>query len=254
VEKMQSSFKVIKDTKIISQGSREIITNYSCTRSSDDRNNSNIEDSTINEQNFEAIRLLEEARLQGEEILRRASEKAEIMQREAYEQAYNTGYFEGQQKGCSDGYKNGYEEAMAKAKVEGDRIIKNSVDTLMNAKEEYESYLIEKKEEVINLSINIAKHILKREVSNVNGIDEMIVEALENSRKAESIVIRVNPIYTDNIKARLHDWKERFALKSEMFVLADNQIEQGCAVIEKNNGKIRIDIDEALESIKNSIL
>ncbi|WP_139904184.1 FliH/SctL family protein [Clostridium thermarum] len=247
---MQSSYRVIKDTKVIPQGSREIVTLYSTHRISGKRDNTNIEIPAVNTQNEETMRLLEVAKLQSEEILIKAREKAELIQREAYEQAYKTGYGEGKQKGYSDGY----EEAMAKVKLEGDRIIQSSVETLQNAKTEYETYLLEKKEEIIKLSINIARHILKREVSVDTGIDEMVVEALENSRKAESIVIRTNSLYVENIKAKLGLWKERFALKSDIFVLADEQIEQGVAIIEKNNGKIRIDIDEALENIKNSIL
>lgn len=250
---MLSSYRVIKDTKVVSQGSREIVTFYSANRvgeESDNSNNSNIEVAPVNTQMEEAKKLLEEARLQSQEILAKAKEKAEIIQSEAYEQAYNAGYTEGQQKGFSDGY----EEAMAKAKLEGDRIIQNSVETLQKAKIEYETYLMDKKEEIIKLSINIARHILKREVSVDTGIDEMIVEALENSRKAESIVIRTNSLYVENIKAKLGLWKERFALKADIFVLADEMVEQGVAIIEKNNGKIRIDIDEALENIKNSIL
>ncbi|WP_163193230.1 FliH/SctL family protein [Clostridium thermarum] len=247
---MQSSYRVIKDTKVIPQGSREIVTLYSTDRVSGKRDNTNIEIPAVNTQNKEAMRLLEEAKLQSEEILIKAREKAELIQKEAYEQAYNTGYAEGKQKGYSDGY----EEAMAKVKLEGDRIIQSSVETLQNAKTEYETYLLEKKEEIIKLSINIARHILKREVSVDTGIEEMVVEALENSRKAESIVIRTNSLYVENIKSKLGLWKERFALKSDIFVLADEQIEQGVAIIEKNNGKIRIDIDEALENIKNSIL
>lgn len=247
---MQSSFKVIKDTKVVSQGSKEIITKYHPIGISANRDYAGSED--IPGENYDETvkRLLEDAARQSEAIVAEAMEKARSIQQQAYDEAYNAGYEQGQQKGYSDGY----EAALQHSKAECDGIILQAENTLRNALKEYENYLDGKKDEVINLSINIARHILKRDVSSLNGIDEMIVEALENSRNAESIIIRTNSIYIENIKASLFSWKERFAIKAEVFVVADEQIDQGCAIIDKNNGKIRIDIDEALENIKNSIL
>lgn len=247
---MQSSFKVIKDTKVVSQGSKEIVTMYYPSRvigSVDDEVGY-----TSPKESYEqdARNILEEAERQRQAIINDALEKANNIQREAYEQAYNEGYHQGQQKGYSDGY----ETAILKVQEEGAQIIQCAENTLKDAKEEYKKYLEEKKTEIIGLSINIAKHILRREVSNVSGIDDMLAEALESSRNAESIIIRTNSLYTDNIKAKLYDWKERFAIKADIFVIADDLIDKGCAIVEKNNGKIRIDIDETLESIKNSIL
>jgi flagellar assembly protein FliH len=250
VEKMQSSFKVIKDTKVVSQGSKKIITQYYPIQVSGNKEDSMVEVSPKENHELVIKKMLEDAAKQSEAIVSEALGKAQIIQQNAYEEAYNAGYEQGQQ----NGYNDGYEAAIVKSKEESQRIIDGAENTLKSALKEYENYFEEKKSEIINLSINIARHILKREVSNVNGIDEMIVEALENSRNAESIIIRTNSLYTDNIKARLYDWKERFAIKADVFVVADEQIDRGCAIIEKNNGKIRIDIDETLESIKDSIL
>ena len=247
---MQSSFKVIKDTKVVSQGSKEIVTQYYPTRGAENSEDAMGAVSPIDNQELTIKKMLEDAERQSQAIVNEAVEKSRVIQQEAYEEAYNAGYDQGQQKGYSDGY----EAALLKSKEECDQIICSAEKTLKSGLKEYECYLDEKKSEIINLSINIARHILKREVSSLNGIDEMIVEALENSRNAESIIIRTNSLYTDNIKARIYGWKERFAIKADVFVVEDELIDKGCAIIEKNNGKIRVDIDEALENIKDSIL
>ncbi|HCW04111.1 MAG TPA: hypothetical protein DGK91_05995 [Clostridium sp.] len=244
---MQSSFKVIKDTKVVAQGSKPIITQYSPTNNTISKLDNDDEKSI----DYNAsLQLLNDAKRESERIIKEAQEGVERLQQQAYEEAYNAGYQEAQKKG----YQDGYEAALQKAKGEANQIIENAVQTLNKAKEEYELYLRDKKTEIINLSINIAKHILNREVSQVDGLDKMVEEAIEESRNAKSIIVKANSLHIENLKTKILEWKERFALKAEVFVLMDDSLDKGSAVIEKNNGKITINIDEALDNIRGAII
>lgn len=246
---MQSLYKVIKDTKVVSQGTKEIVTEYSPV-------NIKISDLKYEDGNdFGAsLQLLNDAKEESERILKKAEEEAERLRKQTYEEAYEEGYKLGYHDAQQKGYQDGYEAALNKAKVEADKIIENAVNTLNKAKDEYESYMKEKKTEIVNLSINIAKHILNREVAKDDGIDEMVEKAIDDSRNAKSIIVKANSFYTDHLKTKVLEWKERFALKAEVFVIIDDSLDKGHAVIEKSNGKITIDIDEALDNIREAIL
>ncbi|WP_207648600.1 hypothetical protein [Clostridium sp. N3C] len=248
MEKMQSLYRVIKDTKVLPQGTKEIITQYSPVniKSSEEENNSNDMDASL--------QLIKEAKAESERIIKMAEEEAERLRKQAYEEAYEEAYKLGYQEAQEKGYQDGYEAALQKAKTEADQMIENAVQILNNAKTDYEAYLQAKKEEIIKLSLNIAEHILNREVSNVNGMDQMVEQAIEESRNAKSIIVKTNSFYTDHLKTKILEWKERFALKAEVFVIADDFMDKGHAVIEKNNGRVIINIDKALDNIREAIL
>lgn len=248
---MQSLYRVIKDTKIVSQGTKEIITEYSPI--SDRINDLNNEGENTNDFKV-SLQLLNNAKEESEIIIKQAQEEAERLRKQAYEEAYEEAYRIGYQEAQQKGYQDGYEAALEKAKIEANHIIENAIQTLNDAKKEYEAYLTDKKTEIIKLSINIAEHILNREVTNVDGIDEMIVQAIEESRNAKSIIVKTNSLYTEHLKAKVLEWKERFALKSEVFVIIDDSLKKGHAIVEKNNGKVTINIDEALDNIREAIL
>ena len=248
---MQSLYKVIKDTKVISQGTKEIVTEYSPVNIKN--NDLDYDDENANEYKA-SLQLIRDAKNESERILRQAQEEAEMIRKQAYEEAYEHGYKQGYQEAQQKGYQNGYDVAIQKAKEEANKIIENAVQTLNSAKVEYEAYLQDKKAEIIKLSINIAEHILNREVANVDGIDEMVVRAIEESRNAKSIIVKTNFLYTEHLKTKVLEWKERFALKAEVFVIMDDSLDKGEAVIEKNNGKVTISIDDALDNIREAIL
>lgn len=254
---MQSSFKIIKETSVVSHGSKVIVTQYIPIRNvpakaddSDSQDKLEIQDnSQLNEQHELAARLVEEAKEQSEIIISEASKKAQVIEKEAYEKASQAGYSDGEQQG----YAAAYEQVLPKAEQQAASLVEQGMKVLNSAKAEYENYMTEKKEDILNLAINIAKQILKHEVERIEGMDDMLIEAIKESRNAQSIIIRVNSLYVDNIKSKICDWKERFALKADIFVVADELINKGNAIVEKNNGKIELSIEDALENIRNSI-
>lgn len=162
---MQSSFKVIKEPSVISQGSKAIVTEYIPIQyyeavqklESQQEDGDAMEHIQPSMKQYEemAATLLENGRRQSEAIVQEAMVKAELIQKEAYEMAYNKGYEEGQQKGYSDAY----EQNLPNAQQEAELLIENAERVLQEAKDEYEVYLSEKKEEIFGLAINIAKHI-----------------------------------------------------------------------------------------------
>lgn len=250
---MQSSYSVIKNSRVETQGKKLVDTSYFANRLSDTQLediNEEISEKMIENYENLAKSILENARKQSDEMLAKAIEDAHKLEREAYEK----GYSEGMQSGYNDGYKEAYDNNIEKALSESEFIINNANSILLSAQNQYVEYFEEKKDDLLQLSLTMAKHILKKELEKDSGMDSIIFEALGESRSANSCVIRCNGKYVSHLKAQLGDWKERLALKAEIFVIEDNMVEEGNAFIEKDNGRIIVNIEDALNKIQEEIL
>ncbi|SFA74647.1 hypothetical protein [Clostridium frigidicarnis] len=198
--------------------------------------------------------IIEKAKRDRDELLRKTYEEVETIRSDAYNEAYNMGYEEGKTSGYDDGYKEAYDKNIEKAKEEAGSIIENANNILLSAKAQYENYLKEKKEEILDLSLYIAQLALNKEILRDDAMDEVIFNALEESAKAKTYIIKCSEEYIDHINENVILWKEKLALNNcEVFIIKDNSLEKGNAVIEKNNGKIKVGIDVALENIKKEL-
>ena len=100
----------------------------------------------------------------------------------------------------------------------------------------------------------MAEQILKKELKSKDGLNNLVYETIKESRNADTFIIKTNKIHVDEIKSNLSDWKESLGLKSEVFVVADESINAGNAMIEKNNGRVIVGIDIGMKSIREEIL
>lgn len=272
---MQSSYNIIKNTNIVSHGNKTIDTDFTrIVKKSKEINDETQNMSEIKETDNEKVALesyetiarlmVENARKQSEGILSKAYEEAQKMEKEAqkvkkeaYEKGYQSGkdegYQSGKEQGYSDGYNSAYNETLPQAVNEAEFLINNANRMLLDAKAQFEVYVEEKKEEILALSVSIAETILKRELSKKDGLDAMVYDVLASSRNAETFIIKLNEQYMDEIKARVKYWRETLGLKGEIFIVSDETVGFGNAIIEKNNGKIEIGFDAGMEAIKQAL-
>jgi flagellar assembly protein FliH len=259
---MRSSYNFIKGNNIVAQGNKEINTEFNPIKKSL-RNVEKIDDEELsvaekNEvlarqmESYESLAkiLVENARRQGEDILSKAFEEAQKLEAETYAKAFE----EGKQKGEEDAYNATYNVLLPQAEAEAAAIIENAKNMLVDAKKQYEAYLESKKEEIINFAVNMAEQVLKRELKSKDGLNQLIYETIKESRNADIFIIRTNKVCVEEIKSNLSEWKETLGLKSEIFVVLDESITEGNAIIEKNNGKIEVGIDIGMKSIKEELL
>lgn len=245
---MQSSYSVIKSNNLYSGDSVKVNTDYESKKIIFDEMEEY--DNSINE-SFKNIgeNLIKQAKEEKEYILKEAYEKAVKIEKETYEKAYR----EGMANGLEDGYKEAYESNIEKALVEAEKIREEAVLMMHKAKVEYEKYLVEKTKEILDLSYNIAAHILNENIAKDSGLNNFIEKVLRDSKDNKSFVIRVNELHKNSIVEELERWKVELSLKGEVFILEDNSLLEGNAVIEMENGKVQVGVDKALESIKNEI-
>jgi flagellar assembly protein FliH len=211
-------------------------------------NNSNMEG-----YNNLANNIIENARRQKEQILVKAYEDAQKIEENAVinvekqkKDAYEIGFKEGKELG----FKSAYDETLKEAEKEKNLIIASAEDTLFNAKVEYENYLESKKVELFDLIVCAAEAVLKAELKDKSAINKMIFDALDASKKASTFIIRCNEIYVEELKAQVENWKGKLGFNGEIFIIKDNTLEIGNAVIDKGNGKLVVGIDFALQRIR----
>lgn len=248
---MQSSFNVIKNNSVISQGSKEIKTNFQ-----KNKYNPEVEDNIKNHiESYEnlAATMLGNARRQSESILSKAYEEAQNMEQDAMtkaEQIQQDAYLNGYEEGKKLGYEEAYKESIEKLTADYETGIASINEMLSSAAEEYKKYLQKKEEDINNFIIKSVETILKQELKAKDGITSMVYNAISEAKNAKDFIIRCNGIYVDELRSKTPDWKEQLAFKGEIIIIKDNLIEEGSAVIDKGNGKITISIDEALQKIR----
>ena len=194
--------------------------------------------------------ILEDARKRRDDYIVEAAEKAKEIEKEAYEEGYKQGLANGKE----DGKKEAFDKYIPQATKQAEDMIANAEHILSSANENYELYLESKKSEIIELVITIAEQVLKREVSDKDSINSLVEEAINLSKGEENVVIKCNSTYEEELKKQIPVWKTLNNISGEIFILTDENMECGNAVIEKKTGKVVVGIDMGLEKIKEAIL
>ncbi|GAA0708964.1 FliH/SctL family protein [Paraclostridium ghonii] len=194
--------------------------------------------------------VLEKAQLESEKIIQDAYTECDQIKKRAYEEGHNLGV----KNGYEDGYKESYEDNIEKAKQESEDIINKSNSILIESKNQVLDYLKDNKKEIISLSIFIAEKVLKEKFEDVDSMNKTIENTIKEYEIKENFVIRTNAMYIESINEQLNDLKSKQLIKGEAFVLADEFIEPGNAVIETNKGRLIVGVDCVLDKIKEELL
>lgn len=256
---MQLSSKVIKYIDVDEKGAKSIVTkdvpigknkhlkgNLSNSEISFDQSSA-----SEDEKRYKNIAnmILEEARRKSEAIILKANLDAKNIEDEAYNKGYNEGlnkgYFEGLQKGKLEASKI-REEVILSAQVDANNII-------FSAKEEYERYLLNKKEDIKFLMVQISESLFKEKICDFNIIEKAIFEAIEASKNIESFIIKANKEICSKLKGNVERFKKTLTFATEIHIVDDITIENHKVVIEKSNGKTVIDFDGAYNIIEEII-
>ena len=257
---MHSSYNLIKEDRVENRDGMRIETEYFMPQDEALENDENLltfkgityEDAQNYIKNYENIgqNILIEARKRKDEYLVEMLQKAEIIEKEAYEK----GYKQGSQNGYEDGKKEAFDSTIPIATKEAKELREEAENILNSARNDYEDYLNSKKTEILELALVIAENILNREIKEKDGINNLVDSALELSKGEENVIIKCNPKHEEQLKNEILIWKTTYNIKGEIFIIADKDIRLGNAIIKKNNGKIEVGIDIGLERIREVLL
>ncbi|MDY3828848.1 MAG: FliH/SctL family protein [Clostridium sp.] len=252
---MHLSCNFIKGNRVLEQTNTKVIsTNYQINTENNKALNDNITYEKVEYllNNYEKIGqgIIEDARRQKEKILLEAVEQTKEIEKEAYE----TGYSQGIKNGEEDGKKEALETYLPQAKAEAEEIRQKATNIILRANEYYADYLESKKKEIIDLAFTIAEQVLHKELKKENSLNELVEEAIKLSKGEENIVIKCNPLYEEELKKNAELWQATNNISGKIFIMVDDDIEEGNAIVEKNTGKIVVGIDVGLKRIQDAIL
>ena len=82
----------------------------------------------------------------------------------------------------------------------------------------------------------------------------LILDVIKEYELKENFVVRVNEIYKESLDKQILELKENKVVDKDVFILGDESIDKGNAVIESVNGRLIIGIDDVLGKIKEELL
>src|SRR5690554_1719006 len=146
-----------------------------------------------------AQKLIQNAEHRAKLIIDEAQEQAKDIQQRAQNHGYNQGFKTGQEEGYQAGYAAALEEIH--------KIKEHAKELLTTAHQESREYIQRTREEIIDLSISIAKNIIHYSIDkNDENITEIIKNALEKSEESKQIILRSHPKYIPILKNNIDEF------------------------------------------------
>lgn len=194
-------------------------------------------------------RIIQDAKREKQVITLKAQMDADVAEKKAYEK----GYEQGIQNGYDDGYKKAYDETIEDAKAEAASIVETAELLLKSAHENYCQYLEDKKVEVVNLALLIAESIAQKALSDEDSMNSIVEEAFKISKGEDNVILKVNSIHVEELKSQIEKWKISYGIKNEIFILNDDTLEPGNAILEKPSGIVKVGVEIGMEQIRKAL-
>lgn len=241
---MQLSSSIIRGNYEVENEKKVISTLYKKEKES-------LEEIVEEQCNYEILSkdIIGKSRKNAEKIIVEAMEQAKTIE----EEAYKNGYEQGLKNGIEDGNREVNERIIPEAIAKSEKMINEANDLLRKAHIDYSNYILEKSEEIKELSFLIAEKILNKAIDEKEYFIEMIEKALEFAKGEKTILIRCNEQKIDLIEENINKWKLIFGIKEGIFVIKDN-ITVNEVIVEKDTGEIRVGIETGMQKLKSEIL
>lgn len=193
--------------------------------------------------------ILEKLEIEKNKIIEDTKNLSEKIERDAYEK----GYKEGQANGYEDGYREAYDETLEKARFESEEMLQEATKTLLQANSLVESYMKENKANIINLSLAIAEKVLKDKFEEVDSMNKIVEDMIFKCGQKKSIVVKVNPLYKEELDLKIEELKETNNISDNIFVLGHEKIDKGNVIIETEKGVLTSGMESVLDLLREEL-
>lgn len=148
---------------------------------------------------------------------------------------------------AKEGYKEGIEQAR-----EDIQEVKEAIDNFYSAKQEIFDAIAP---DILEISLDIAKKIIKKEVSeNQDIILDNIKQILKDLSKEETkIMLKVNPSQETVLKETVPEIVITAGLEAKVIIIPDENIMEGGCMVTTTNGVIDATIETQLEIISEAL-
>lgn len=174
-------------------------------------------------------KIIEDANLEAINILKEAEKKAKEIKDEAKIQGYKEG-------------KKEYYDIKNKAK-----------EQLEKNKEEYKKIMIKSKNDIVKLSLAIAKKVVSQEVAtSPNVIVSLAKDALKRTFQKEGVVIKVSPEDSDSLNKNLSKIAETDLGKTDVKVQESTVLKKGDLLVQTDFGVVDGSASKKISNLEKS--
>ena len=115
-----------------------------------------------------------------------------------------------------------------------------------------EQFLAEAQQQLLDLSIEIAKKVLMQEIqADRHKIDPIVTEALSRVQDRVDVVVHLHP--SDLARCELAGRADEAADKSNISFVADPKVQRGGCLLQTSRGTVESSIDGQLEEISQAL-
>jgi flagellar assembly protein FliH len=186
-----------------------------------------------------ALEILEDARNEASNILAAAQQEIEEQKAAAYDDAYRQGYQMGLEQ-----VRQAIDDATARAN-----------DIISRAEREAARSLMHAEQQMLELSMAVARKVINRELSETpESILLLVRAALERLSDQDQVTIRVSPDNLETVRKAKPELQSILDRDSTISVSADEVLGSGDCVVDTPFGAVDASVDSQLESLGAALL
>ncbi len=194
--------------------------------------------------------LINEATIKAELIIAKATEEGQKLQASASTAGHQEGYQEGYDAGFASGVQAGEEQARQAMVEERSHSAQQATERLATAQRDGQEMILAAEQQIVELSVAVARKILLREIDENPFVVLPIVQgALEKVRDQQVVTVRVHSEDYDLIMHSRHDLQVLIGREQPILVQSDDSVPQGSCLIDSTSGTVDARIDMQLEAI-----
>jgi flagellar assembly protein FliH len=152
---------------------------------------------------------------------------------------------------AADAYRKGFEQGLAQAqdfKFKANKEITALLQEMQNARR---AMLVHLESELVKLSVEIARKVIKREVDAdiVRCLGDQVAACLKQLDRGVPVVIRLNPADVQLLDELLTGDRDTFAVLDGVRLIGDMRVERGGCIMETERTALRATISEQLDKL-----
>lgn len=218
-------------------------------------------------------KLLEEARVKGEEIISKAEEEAnkiiesahkayedrlDIANEKAkkiYQESKDEGYDAGYEMGLEKGYKEGYEAGYKEGKEEANKLIEEALCIKNDYIKTRSNLLKELEQEIIQLVIAIYEKVIYKKVEEDEElIVSLIANGIDNLEVSEKLTIIVSKEDYEMVNRSKDIILAKASLINDLEIRVNSNMEKGDCILETSKGSVDVSIKDQLKEVKELLI
>ncbi|MCQ6274093.1 flagellar assembly protein FliH [Bacillus sp. V3B] len=213
-------------------------------------------DFDLKEENIIPTELVEEARLEAEQIRQQVKSEMDAL----YAEIQSSREDWEREKGLlisaanEEGYKAGWEEGQRQGYSEYQELLKDAQKIIQVAKYDYHAYLETSEKTILDLSIKVAQKVLKTKIEeNGDCFISLVKKAVKEVKEFQDVKIHVHPVHYENLLAKKDELLSVFSQDTNLFIYPDSDLLESSCLIESPYGRIDVSIDTQLSEIKQKL-